>query len=136
MKKITYLCSLVLVLTTFSCQKKTVKGIADMTFSVKEHDFGNINQGDKVTTAFEFTNNSKNELLIKEAHGSCGCTVPDYPKEPIAPGKKGVIKVSFNSEGKNGKVMKTVTLVANTKSGSEVVTIYAFVNSKRGIATY
>jgi hypothetical protein len=84
------------------------------------HDFGKITDGDEVKTKFKFTNTGSEPLVIKDAKGSCGCTVPDYPKAPIAPGETGEIEVKYNSKGKGapeGKDdNKTVTLTANTPS--------------------
>lgn len=101
-----------------------------MAFSKTTHDFGNIKQGDQVSTEFEFTNTGDFDLTIFEAKGSCGCTIPEYPKNPIKPGEKGVIKVQFNSAGKEGKQDKSVFIAANTKSGSETLKITANINLK------
>lgn len=98
---------------------------AKMGFSNLEHDFGTINAENVVETVFTFTNMGEADLLISKASGSCGCTVPEYPKEPIAPGQKADIKVSFNPKGKNGMQNKTVTLNTNTASGIEKLTIKA-----------
>lgn len=85
-----------------------------ITFDRDTHNFGDIKQGDKVKTQFNFTNTGTHDLLITDAYGSCGCTVPEWPKEPIPPGGIGVINVQFDSKGKHGAVSKTVTVVANT----------------------
>lgn len=85
-----------------------------VSWDKEEHDFGNINEGDKVATKFEFTNTGNEPLIISSAKGSCGCTVPEWPKEPIAPGGKGTIDVEFNSKNKPGRQTKTVTIQANT----------------------
>ena len=98
---------------------------AVMEFKQLEHDFGTINPNDVVETVFTFTNTGETNLVISKATGSCGCTVPDYPKEPIAPGQKADIKVSFNPKGKNGMQNKTVTLTTNTASGMEKLAIKA-----------
>ena len=98
---------------------------AKMEFVSMEHDFGTINPKDVVETIFEFTNNGEADLVISKALGSCGCTVPDYSKEPIAPGEKGTIKVSFNPSGKMGMQNKTVTLTTNTVTGTEQLTVKA-----------
>jgi hypothetical protein len=103
-----------------------------MTFKTKEHDFGTIVQGEKVETVFNFKNTGESNLVISKAVGSCGCTVPEYPKEPIAPGKSAKIVVSFNSAGKNGKQMKTVSLTTNTLEGNEILTIKSLIQSKPG----
>lgn len=96
-----------------------------MVFTEKEFDFGTINPGDKVNHFFSFKNTGKNDLIISRAIGSCGCTVPEFPKEPIAPGKTGVMKVSFNSKGKKGLQHKTVSVYANVPTGGVVIAIKA-----------
>lgn len=98
---------------------------AKMEFSKLEHDFGSINSKDVVETTFEFTNTGEANLVILKAEGSCGCTVPEYPKEPIAPGAKGTIRVSFSPAGKTAMQSKTVTLTTNTATGTEQLTIKA-----------
>ncbi len=85
-----------------------------MTFDVLEYTFETIKQGDIVTREYKFKNTGKEPLIINNAVGSCGCTVPDYPKEPIKPNGTGVIKVTFNSAGKMGQQDKTVTLTYDT----------------------
>ena len=78
------------------------------------YDFGRVNEGEKVHTQFKFTNTGEWALIIDGAKGSCGCTVPMWPKEPVKPGASGVIDVSFDSKGKRGENKKTVTVVSNT----------------------
>ena len=85
-----------------------------MTFEVLEYNFGTIKQGEVVTREYKFKNTGKEPLIINNAVGSCGCTVPDYPKEPIKPNGTGVIKVTFNSAGKLNQQDKTVTLTYDT----------------------
>jgi hypothetical protein len=94
-------------------------------FKDESHDFGIITEGEKVSYAFRFKNSGKADLIIRSATGSCGCTVPEFSKDPIAPGKEGVVNVTFNSEGKESKQNKTVTLVANTIPNTKVLTILA-----------
>jgi Protein of unknown function (DUF1573) len=96
-----------------------------MTFQKEEHDFGTIKQGDKVSTDFQFKNTGEADLIITSARGSCGCTVPDYPKTPIKPGETGNIKVSFDSKGKQGKTSKTVTILCNTQEENKILKINA-----------
>ena len=103
-----------------------------IAFDTKEHDFGKINQGDKVSYDFKFKNSGEADLLISDARGSCGCTVPEYPKTAIKPGETSKIKVSFNSTGKHGENTKTVTLVCNTKDQKEMLTIKASINDPEG----
>jgi hypothetical protein len=96
-----------------------------MTFTEQQYDFGTITQGEQVEHDFIFKNTGATELYISNAVGSCGCTVPEYPHEPIAAGANGTIKVKFNSSGKTGHQTKTVTLTTNTKARREMLTIKA-----------
>ncbi len=105
-------------------------GGAKLSFDKTEHDFGILSEGDIVETIFKFTNTGKSELIITSAKGSCGCTVPEWPKQPIMPGESGEIKVKFNSSGKPNLQQKNVTLVTNTASGKEVIKIKAQVTPK------
>ena len=91
------------------------------------HDFGKIIQGEKVTFAFKFKNTGKSLLLISNVSTSCGCTVTDFPKEPIKPGESGKINVSFDSEGKLGSQNKTATVFANTQPNTTVLRIQSMV---------
>ena len=108
-----------------------------LEFDKIEHDFGYINEGDKVTTEFVVKNTGDADLVIVSAVGSCGCTVPDYKKEPIKPGESAPIKVTFDSTGKPGQQQKTVTLTTNTANGKETCTIKASVkpNPNNPVAT-
>ncbi len=99
-------------------------------FDEDKFDFGELTEGDVVHHSFSFTNAGSNPLIITNAIGSCGCTVPTYPKEPIAAGAKGVIEVQFNSTGKEGLQNKTVTLSANTDPPTTVLTITSNVKKK------
>ena len=101
----------------------------EMTFTEEEFDFGDIKQGEKVSHEFIFENTGEAELLISKAKGSCGCTVPEYTKDAIAPGGSGTIKVTFNSAGKHGKQHKTITLSTNTKKGKELLHVKTNINS-------
>ena len=103
---------------------------AAMTFNKTVHDFGTIKEGETVQTTFTFTNTGKSDLIIVDARGSCGCTVPNYPKNtPIAPGNTGEILVSFDSSNKPNMQQKTVTISANTDSGRETIRIKALVQA-------
>lgn len=83
-------------------------------FTEENYDFGNIKEGDIVEHTFKFKNTGEGPLIISSATASCGCTVPQYPKEPIAVGEEGEIQVRFNSKGKPGIQNKTITITANT----------------------
>ena len=101
-----------------------------MSFQETEHDFGTIEQGTNVEHTFTFTNTGKAPLVITNATSSCGCTVPTYTKEPVAPGETGELLVKFNGSGQN-QVTKTVNITANTEAGKEQLKIKAFVNPKQ-----
>jgi hypothetical protein len=92
-------------------------------FEESTYNWGTINEGDKMKHNFVFKNTGTNDLIISDAHGSCGCTVPEWPKEPIKPGKTGEIKVVFDSKGKPGDQQKQVTLTANTEPTNTVLNI-------------
>lgn len=92
-------------------------------FDESSYNWGSVNEGDKMTHNFKFKNTGTNDLIISDAHGSCGCTVPEWPKEPIKAGKTGEIKVVFDSKGKPGENTKTVTLTANTEPANTILTI-------------
>ena len=79
---------------------------------------------------FKFKNIGKAPLIVSSASASCGCTVPEYSKDPVLAGQEGFIKVTFNSEGKHGMVSKTVTLLANTIPNTKVLTISADIQTK------
>jgi hypothetical protein len=98
-------------------------------FEKEVYDFGQINQGEKVSYAFKFKNTGKSPLIINSATATCGCTIPDYPKEPVAPGADGVISVIFNSTGKEGVQNKVITITANTIPATTEVRIIGNVNT-------
>jgi hypothetical protein len=97
--------------------------LPDIKFEEEEHDFGRITQGEKVSFAFKFKNTGNSNLIITSAAGSCGCTVPEWPKEPILPGKEGKVNVIFSSEGKSGIQEKSITIVTNCEPSTKVVKI-------------
>ncbi len=105
------------------------KNLPQMSFEKIEHDFGTIIQGTPQETIFTFTNTGSAPLIITSATSSCGCTVPNPPKDPIAPGEDGELLVRFNGTGQN-QVTKTITVNANTEKGKEILRIKAFVNPK------
>ena len=86
-------------------------------------DFGEMQQGESVTHDFVLKNIGDANLIISTAKGSCGCTVPEWPKEPIEKEEEVIIKVTFNSAGKSGKQNKTITLVTNAMPNTKVITI-------------
>ena len=78
------------------------------------YDFGALTEGDTVEHTFAFTNTGQFPLIINNITASCGCTTPEWPREPVAPGAKSFIRVRFNSRGKVGQQNKTITVFANT----------------------
>lgn len=144
MKKISVLIALIVAVSLTSCKNggdattkinkenlekassrdaEIKKGTASIAFDKTEYDFGTVNEGDIVETSFKVTNSGKTDLVITNAQGSCGCTVPVWPKAPIKPGETANVDVKFNTSGKPNKQSKTVTLTTNTESGREVLTI-------------
>ncbi len=99
-------------------------------FKETDHDFGTITEGDVVEHIFSFTNTGEAPLVIQSASASCGCTVPQWPKEPVAVGGTGEIKVQFNSANKPGIQNKTVTIVANTSPSTTTLRIKSNVTAK------
>ena len=103
-----------------------------MTFAETNFDFGEIVQGQKVEHTFTFKNTGEADLILSDAKSSCGCTVPEYPKNtPIKPGASGNMTVTFDSEGKLGPTSKTITVMCNTESGNEVLEITTNINPKK-----
>ena len=100
-------------------------------FDKNNHDFGEISEGDIAETEFVFTNVGDSDLIIPDASGSCGCTVPDYPKNtPIKPGESGKIVVKFDSNNRPGLQRKAVTLITNTAKGKQILNIKSIVIPK------
>ncbi len=143
MKKIFFaVLALVFVLGVFSCRKKgetppeikidaellkdttTIQFIDSTTFG-----FDTIMQNDKVQHTFRFVNTGDKNLVIARAFGSCGCTVPEYPKDPVKPGDTAIIHVTFNSAGKKGEQHKNVTVVCNTPVRNEMLYLTGFVKT-------
>jgi hypothetical protein len=100
----------------------------EITFENEMHDYGTIKQGADGTCEFKFKNTGKDPLVISNARGSCGCTVPTWPKEPIMKGQTGVIKVHYDTK-RVGAFTKTVTLTSNAKSDTKVLTIKGLVEA-------
>jgi hypothetical protein len=96
-----------------------------VSFGADEHDFGKVKQDSENKYTFQFTNTGKIPLQITNAQGSCGCTVPDYPKEPIAPGATGEINVVYKPGKQQGNQAKTVTVTANTEPTQTILRIKA-----------
>jgi hypothetical protein len=112
--------SLLFVCLLFSlagmCQKAVI------SFDVKEHDFGKVSEKEgKITYVFEFTNKGNAPLVVTRVQASCGCTTPVWTKEPIEPGKKGTIAVTYNAAGRPGVFTKTINVYTN--DSKETITL-------------
>ena len=101
-----------------------------MEFATIDHDFGTINEGEVVEYTYSFKNTGEAPLIIQSAQGSCGCTVPDWTKEPIPVGGTGFVKAKFDSNGKTNVQNKTVTVTANTWPKQTVLRFKAMVLPK------
>jgi len=107
-------------------QKDIVQsGFPKIKFDTTYVDFGTLVQGESVSHTFKFKNTGTADLIIQDAYSTCGCTVPEYSKKPIAPGNEGKVEVVFNSEGKSGMQYKSVTLKLNTQIEQKTLTIKA-----------
>ena len=96
-----------------------------MKLAEASHDFGDVKANEKVQAYVKFTNEGKSPLIIQDASASCGCTVPEFPKNPIPVGATDSIKVEYTAGNMNGKQQKTVTLKTNTANGAEQFNITA-----------
>jgi len=142
MKKVMLLASFALVMT--ACNSATdrietstevenetmMEVLPEIVFEEEFHDFGEISEGLVAEHVFTFKNEGEGPLIISNAQGSCGCTVPVWPRQPIAPGATGEIKVSFNSTGRAGKQDKRVTLTTNAVPQTKVLNITSTVIAK------
>jgi len=149
MKKISIICIAVLGLLIVSCKDnatakinsanlETAKerdakislGAAIIEFDQNEYDFGTITEGDKVEGKFIISNKGKVDLVITNAKATCGCTVPEWPREAIKPGDSAELKFTFNSRGRTGKQSKSITLQTNSEKVTEVLRIKGMVTPK------
>jgi hypothetical protein len=135
MKKIFLLAALIVLGVTTSNAQETTKKLkatkintpkaegAGMVFVTETIDYGTVAYNSDGKREFVFTNNGNKPLIITNAQGSCGCTVPTYPKEPIAPGAKGVIGVKYDTSRAGQAFTKTVTITSNASATPKVLTI-------------
>lgn len=99
-------------------------------YETTDHDFGTINEGQKVTHIYKIKNTGEAPLIIQSAQPSCGCTVPDWSKDPIPVGGSGFVKAEFDSNGKPGINNKTITVTANTWPKTTTLRFKAMVTPK------
>ena len=119
---------------SFTGSSDASKGVAQsdsakIEFENPSHDFGEINEGEIVSTVYKFKNVGSMPLEILNVEVSCGCTVADKPEKPIGAGSTGEIKVQFNSAGKSGVNKKYITVTSNAVNASEVVSFDVIVNN-------
>lgn len=115
---------LAMLLSIVGVTAMAAKDKAEITFAETSHDFGTIKaDGGAVSAVYEFTNTGKAPLtIITVTNGGCGCTKPSYPKEPIAPGKKGEIKITFQPRGRSGEFNRSVKVKTNASAGRKTLT--------------
>lgn len=118
------------VLDTNILKLDSADSIPQIEFLQDSHDFGKIVEGEIVSYTFQFRNTGKGGLVITSASASCGCTVPKYSKQPIAPGDTGKLEVVFNSQGKQGIQNKTIAIRTNAKKRRNILIISAEVTTK------
>ena len=105
-------------------------GVAVMTFSMLEHNFGAVKAGEKVGCIFPFTNTGDADLVLTSATASCGCTVPKYNKKPVAPGETGTVEVVFDTSGRDGIQTKAVVVQSNAENNLVILRIIAEVKKE------
>ncbi len=108
-------------------QQKNQPSVAktSISFASLDHDFGNIDQGSTNDFVFTFTNTGNEPLIITNAKGSCGCTVPKWPKEPIAPGETGELEIVYKPGKQKNSQTKSITVTANTEPEKTILKIKA-----------
>jgi hypothetical protein len=111
-------------------QKSTSEKLTRIEWYQTEHDFGPIMEGEKATYRFKFKNTGQEPLILKKVKPSCGCTTPDYSKDPIAPGEEGYIDVTYDSDGRPGQFNKSVTVETNTEPSIHILRITGEVTPK------
>ena len=130
MKKILILCAVILgfafTASTAAAQDDTK---AEFKFNEEKHDFGKIPQGTPVTTEFSFTNIGKEPLILTEVRPTCGCTIADYTKTPVAPGATGIIKITYNA-AVAAPFNKTIVVTSNAKTPQKYLNIVGEVVAK------
>jgi uncharacterized protein (DUF58 family) len=130
MKKLGFLLGLFTLVLVFGASAQESASGPVISFKEKSIDFGDIVQGAKVEHTFVLTNTGTAPLVISNVAATCGCTVPNWPKEPVAPGKSAEIKVSFNSTGKMGKQNSVVRIYSNATEPIEKVSLISNVLPK------
>lgn len=121
MKNVIALGLILLFVGSISAQDNKTSG-PEISFEKLVHDFGKVTQGDKTEYDFRFTNSGKEPLVISDVRSSCGCTVPEWPRNPVLPGSSAVVKVKYNSSIV-GVINKQVTIISNSTNSPTVLRI-------------
>ncbi len=116
--------------TTTPTEEKPEGPLPVIEYETMDHDFGTIKEGDKVSYTYKIKNTGQAPLIIQNAQPSCGCTVPDWTRDPIAVGATGFVKAEFDSNGKPGINNKTITVTANTWPKVSTIRFKAMVTPK------
>ena len=110
--------------------KLTTDKVAEITFAEERFDFGEVTEGDIVEHTYTFTNTGQVPLLVTNARSTCGCTVPKWSEEPVAPGEEGAITVRFDTKNKSERQSKPITITANTSPARTQLFLDGFVHAK------
>lgn len=127
MKKILSILAIILAFAAQSNAQGNIK------FKETSHDFKKIAEGTQATYSFEFTNVGKAPVVISNVQPSCGCTTPEWTREPIMPGKTGKVTASYNSTGRPGSFSKTITVVNNGEISQIILSILGAVEPKKEV---
>jgi len=134
MKKILLSLSFIAASGMVSFAQQTVGGGPEIEFEKEVHDFGTLTQGGDASTEFKFTNTGMEPLIISNSRGSCGCTVPSWPRQPIKPGESAAIKVKYDSN-RIGPINKSVTITSNaSNTPTKVIRIKGNIEPKAAAA--
>lgn len=128
MKTFLFSAILMFVVTVYG-KAQTADSTLVINFESTVHDYGTIAQGSDGTYEFKFTNDGKSPLILSNVRSSCGCTVPSWTKEPVAPGKSGTIKVVYNTNIA-GNFNKSITVSSNAKNSEVLLQIKGSVTKK------
>ncbi len=128
-----FLLSILFATTLSSCDKETkgidtrlIENLTEIKFEREIIDLGKLSDGEKVTCSFKFRNSGQNDLIISSVSANCGCTVADYPRDPISPGEEGMITVTYDSSNSSGlRITKEISILTNTHPSSTKLRIVA-----------
>lgn len=121
---------------SLNAQQDSNREYAQMTFLDNDYHFGVIKEGEVVQNVFQFTNTGSVPLVISNARGNCGCTIPEYPKEPILPGESAKLLVKFNSKRKKGRQKKGIIITANTDPELTIIHLIGYVTKEAKSKSY